>query len=675
DIQICPLDGDVWIATSAGITRYSVKTDSWRHYTREDGLPEDQASSLTFDSFGNLIVGTQCHGLSFFNRDTGGKYRVVKKVSAPFRFGPDNCSPVPLMPRGEGLPSDLVNHVLIASDNTIYAATNAGIVWSKNGGATWQYLRGLNYADKVKGLYGGAPKEWQEVSAQEMAQLLPEDHITCLAEDPTTGMILFGTRLKGIGVFDPLQEQYVGDLNSYWKTNDRFIRAIVPLSDRRVSFGCYLGGFTTIDPKKQLKSLARKSGIVKSNRQTSNRQINTVATKNFPPHPSVIKPPTLEEIKAMQAKLELLNEPLPTPYAGYLGEDWKTQGDWTGRTAKNWTILCAAASPLDQKIIFSEDVYRVSGFIGPNATPDDCIRRWCHWIKTDNPRSLWNPLNGYRRQTEWDDHGEAYPWAKDGPDLWTHIQIKHEGTFRVGFYFFNKDGHGGANRMRDYCIEVYPCDKQRDGKTLGTQYSKVWKEYSMDAEMQTRKIVPLVKSRMRDFWGGCYKQFVVTGPANYYIKVDRNYCFNVAFSAVMIVRLTGTPVFDEAAGIPWVNPYRYDPPPFPEHVEEGNEWQIISFWNTLENQYNKCDNIELQGKYRTAVYQAATGIAHQTDDATQIAKSLKWRLNQWDEEQRKEWLTIMKQAFDYHYNNNESLRNSIIEQKDGPPKFFLERKN
>ncbi|MDR2641718.1 MAG: hypothetical protein LBC74_02870, partial [Planctomycetaceae bacterium] len=36
---------------------------------------------------------------------------------------------------------------------------------------------------------------------------------------------------------------------------------------------------------------------------------------------------------------------------------------------------------------------------------DDVIRRWIHWAKTDNPKTLYDPYYGYRRQAEWDDHG------------------------------------------------------------------------------------------------------------------------------------------------------------------------------------------------------------------------------------------------------------------------------
>jgi ligand-binding sensor domain-containing protein len=131
DIKTCPKDGDVWIATSAGISRYKIGSDDWEHFTREDGLLEDQASALAFKNDGTLIVGTQCHGLAIFNRTFKGEYKHSKNIVAPDRFGPNNCSPVPLTPRGIGLPSNLINDILVSKNleaETIWIATNAGLV-------------------------------------------------------------------------------------------------------------------------------------------------------------------------------------------------------------------------------------------------------------------------------------------------------------------------------------------------------------------------------------------------------------------------------------------------------------------------------------------------------------------------------------------------------------------
>src|SRR5207248_6569538 len=42
-IAVCPTDGDVWIATSRGLARYSDSNDMWSYYTRAEGLPSEQA--------------------------------------------------------------------------------------------------------------------------------------------------------------------------------------------------------------------------------------------------------------------------------------------------------------------------------------------------------------------------------------------------------------------------------------------------------------------------------------------------------------------------------------------------------------------------------------------------------------------------------------------------------
>ncbi|MDR2643020.1 MAG: hypothetical protein LBC74_09520 [Planctomycetaceae bacterium] len=213
DIEVCPKDGDVWMATSDGITRYKVDTDAWEHFTRENGLLEDQASALAFKNDGTLIVGTQCHGLAIFIRNPiNGNYKFSKNIVAPDRFGPNNCSPVPLVPMGNNLPthlsnlpSNLINDIIVTKNSeveTIWIATNAGLVKLNNDFSKLDFWRGKDYADKVRGLYGGAPKDWKQVPKEIMDQLLPEDYLTCLTEDEQ-GVIWIGTRQSGTLVADP----------------------------------------------------------------------------------------------------------------------------------------------------------------------------------------------------------------------------------------------------------------------------------------------------------------------------------------------------------------------------------------------------------------------------------------------------------------------------------------
>jgi hypothetical protein len=127
-----------------------------------------------------------------------------------------------------------------------------------------------------------------------------------------------------------------------------------------------------------------------------------------------------------------------------------------------------------------------------------------NWPKTKNPRSVFNPLLGYRRQAEWNDlsnHLSLYPWEHEGPDLWVTVRVP-EGIHRASLYFFNKDGQSGPDRYRDFPLEL--------------------KQTLPDLEAMDR-VPALARTRVTDFWGGVYKQFALCGPAQFSFKVHRNH--------------------------------------------------------------------------------------------------------------------------------------------------------
>jgi hypothetical protein len=646
------------MATSAGISRYKIDSDNWEHFTREDGLLEDQASVLAFKNDGTLIVGTQCHGLAIFNRTFKGDYKHSKNIVAPDRFGPNNCSPVPLTPRGIGLPSNLINDVLVTKNletETIWIATNAGLVKANSDFKKIEYWRGKDYDDKVKGLYGGVPKDWKPAPKEIIDQLLPEDYLTCLAEDDQ-GVIWMGTRQSGFKIADPQTGKQTSGDPKKMGLPDNFITKILMFSEGDYWVGFYGGGI--IEPTKPYKLVDRKPLKTKFNKQ----KIFSVAQNNFPKLPSPIKPPTIDDLYKMQLKLGRFSTAMPKIYADYLSEDWKTQGNGMGRTFRNWAILCGASSPMDLHIANST-ICEVYPFIGPNRQPNDDVRHWVHWISTNNPKVLWNPYAGSRRQSEWDDHGEAYPLYVDGPDVWYILKIPHAGAFKVGMYFLNKDGHGGMNRIRDYVIEFYHSplaryDKHEDRKILGTI-----------GETSVRTTEQLARCRVSNFWGGVHKQFIVKGQANYLIKVRRNYSFNAIISSVTVDKLVGKQI-DNEESVPGLHDVKYNMPSLPNHYEDHYSYRIAKLWNTLDKKYDRIGNAKIQRKFRIAAYQAANSIADDGEKQKQLAYCLKWRLNQWDDEQRKEWDETMKKGWNALYNGNESIRKAFDSYKNGVPEIF-----
>ncbi|MCX7049882.1 MAG: hypothetical protein NTX50_30920, partial [Candidatus Sumerlaeota bacterium] len=385
DIAVCPTTGDIWIASSLGLARYTslnnpasnssvpnspvsqparpnsepgtrnYELGAWRYYIRAaecmtldkypssltarqtacliECLPEDQCSSLAFDKDGNLYVGTQCHGLAIASAKDD--YKSWRYVRAPERFGKDKTCSLPLDAEGDGLPSNLINQILVASDGVIWVGTTCGLAWSEDGGDRFRYLRGKDYAAKIKGLYGGAPKEWKEASKSITDRLLPEDYITCLAEDDE-GKIWVGTRRAGFCVVSSLSKKPIPNLDEKSYLTDNYIGAIQPMPDGRPFIASYQGGL--VRASQAVVDFARKSGafaakIVPQNplsnySQTPIRKAQLIGqqSKEFLnanrqyqiPFPASAALPSPSDLNALCLRVASLQNPMPLSHAEYL---------------------------------------------------------------------------------------------------------------------------------------------------------------------------------------------------------------------------------------------------------------------------------------------------------------------------------------------------------------------
>jgi hypothetical protein len=505
-ISTCPTDGDVWMATSAGLTRYSLKGDAWSYYTRADGLPEDQANAIAFDQQGNIYVGTQCHGITMAKAVED--YKKWTVASGPAQL--------PMTPTGIGLPTSLINGLVVAREGTVYAATNAGLAWSKDKGKTWQYMRGRDYAAKVKGRWGGAAAGWREASKQVMDTLLPEDYVTCIAEDDG-GLMWLGFRQLGYVALDPKTNKHLceGSKKADGLPDD-YVFAILPTGDFRPWAATYGGGVG--QAKQAMKTAGAKA------------ETRAKVARNVVPLPGVAKTPTLAELHATLGYLAKVSDQQPKQAVVIpLGDDWKTQGTWMDRYGDYTGVLCAmAGGGTDVPCGYFAAYSNWRGWIGQHCRKGDVLRRWVHWISTENPRCLQLPILGGRKQSEWDDHGETYPMAQDGPDVYGTLKVPG-GAWVVSLYFMNKDGHDGSNRFRDFMVDLRPTPLTKasfDG--LGNT--------GISAESVFAKASASGQSRVHVFWGGTYKRFFLFLPGQgydyYTVKVSRNYSFNTILSAI-----------------------------------------------------------------------------------------------------------------------------------------------
>ncbi len=289
---------------------------------------------------------------------------------------------------------------------------------------------------------------------------------------------------------------------------------------------------------------------------------------------------------------------------------------------------------------------QVNDFIGPNTPQYDVIRRWIHWLKTDDRRVLYDPYTGARRQAEWDDHGEVYSINKDGPDVWYLLNIKKQGVYRLSMYFFNKDGHTGHNRHRDYMIKVYPFQQPWLG------FEK-WPYFAREAERTARKVPPMAQSRVKDFWGGEYKTFVVNGPGLFAVKIGSNYSFNTIISSVMVDRMVGKPDRYDNVPVQWTyTPYSAQKLPEAKHFRTVEGKAAFDAWTTLSKQRDKLGSTKMEKEMEWQIFRmAAVSVAKGMDDGVavdaeiQLVNHLMWKVKYWNDELRDDFKESMSASW------------------------------
>lgn len=516
-IAISPVNGDVWMATDSGLTRYSVVHRNWSHFTTLDGLPNNWATSLAFDSRGKLYVGTNADGLAIAGPETS--YRKWQVIRGP--------AAMPATPSGIGLPTSQITALLGARDGTVYAGTTRGLARTTDGGLHWKYLRGADWLVHVSGLYRGPqPRE-----TNTRGHLLREDYVSALAEDDN-GHLFVGYREKGYEVIESRSGNTIDEQDT-----GSYVRCMIPLPSGHVLVGRYSDGLTEHNPITKNDELTSEQ-LAKRITGYPDTPPKDTRIAEFPPMSAA---PSVAHLNSMLQVLEAVPtvKSDPTrPVVVTLDDDWLTEGDWLGRYGRYWACLCALCSPYDYPWGAGWEHVDYNARIGPNHAGDDSLRYWVHWLYTDNPRTLEMPptyldsrikahlttakLN--RRQSEQDDHGEEYPRGFDGPHIYFTVKVP-AGPYVMSLYEYNKDGHDWSNRYRDYLISI----RQHPSNL------------SLDNIDSFEKMPELAHGRIVDFWGGVWKRYLVTGPTALTIKVDRNNSFNAILPAVMLDQLDSDP--------------------------------------------------------------------------------------------------------------------------------------
>ncbi|NNM85901.1 MAG: hypothetical protein HKL96_09140 [Phycisphaerales bacterium] len=582
-IRVCPLDGSVWLCTNSGIARYEpgYKTASgktlvgqWQYYTVAEGLPSDDVQTVAFGPHGRVYVATRCDGIAIarpVEKDrTALRHR---KLLGPLHYQAwrivksrfDNQ--VPLTPTGSGLPSDLLNDILVTPTGTAWVATDAGVAWSSDGGSRWRFVRGKDWLAKDKGLMHPPSRLFVLNAARRVTRtrILSEDYCTCLAQD-SQGDIWVGHRQAGIDIINPgknaiipLKLAAASPDGQPWQQPHKYVDKILMLPKSPPIICCYGGG--AFEVPMWLAGTAnamRVSGL-------------PAAASKPVKMPTAAGVPTKAQVAAEEAKVNALAKKLwPNkngPHVIKLDDDWCTEGNWLGRYGTYWCCLCAMKSPGNfyWGAGWRGNGVDIGGAVGPHVRQEtkllakgDSLRYWIQWLYTSDPRVLEMPKpyldkcwltglvaskNGDRREAEWDDHGEGYAMTWQGPGLYISVHVP-PGVFLLALYNVNKDGHTGPNRFRDYTVDV----RQAPGGAANME-SLPLAQFNSWPELARKRIV--------NFWSGVYTRFMVHGPITLCIKLGRNYSRNTIVSAIML-------------GL-----YNQRPPPYGSPIPDA---ALFSYW-------------------------------------------------------------------------------------------------
>ena len=362
---------------------------------------------------------------------------------------------------------------------------------------------------------------------------MSEDYVTCLAQEPD-GNIWIGHRSQPCESLNPdsLTLEQVG------KADDQkavYAMGMAP-GNGVMTIATYGNGLVSVVD-------SPKVATIPSDDSTHTDGPVTIgdAAASVDQLPVDANVPESELIEA-QLKTLLAVPPSPgeyQPFVAPLPDDWVTAGDWLGRYGTYCTVLSATSSPHDFLWGAAPTKVRYSAKIGPNHVGKDSLRYWVEWLYTAKPSVLELPttylrsriLRGYttanvsRRESEWDDHGEAYDRTLDGPNVYVTVALP-AGLFRLSTYHLYKDAHDSLfNVTRDYRISIREHPNQEPLHDISTFES----------------MPELAHARIVNFWGGVWKRFVVRGPVDLTIEFNRNYSSNTTVSAVTLDLLDGDP--------------------------------------------------------------------------------------------------------------------------------------
>lgn len=514
DISVSSVTGDVAVATSGGIAVYSPLTDSWKDITRADGLPEDQASALTFDRVGDLWVGFSTAGIARLTFKEG--YKVCEFVQSKWQS--DNARKLSQPPAlfGMGLPSNLCN-TLAVHDHAVFVGTTLGLGIRR--GNRQIFMRGKDAVGKLKEI-GGMN------SSHSKLRPLPEDYVTSL--HPVKEGVWIGFRSQGAILLNPVNMQYKNfvDNQSAEKKKGGTVSCFVDLPDGTVLAGIFGEGFRVVG----------KTAESKKQRLCLGDEIK---------HPGIFSIPGDREWKNALKQFQSLPSGEKTYGICFACDDWETQGDWCNRYGRHFSLRRSGKKSwgnimhrFDRRKDSRGHFYDARVTLGPRKKVKDVwISGKLHEENTSSRIDLYNINDATRPCSEWSDQGYLHGASFNGPDLWVIVRVP-AGENEISLYFNHPNSESVSRYDRDYLIEARFSDSRLPQNVLiGGEYaSNELPGTAVDLELSRMMSVPVfARTRCRDFGrSGVYKIFYTDRPGFYFFRISGNGSREVTLGGIFL---------------------------------------------------------------------------------------------------------------------------------------------
>ncbi len=616
-IAVCPKDGDVWMGTDCGLARYSAKRDEWDYYTITSGLPSNQIQAITFDAEGNIFAGTQCDGIAAASASSNyGKWTLIP--------GP---AQMPGAAIGPGLPSPLINSLVVAvsAKNFLMCATPSGIasfdpaiaraghVLAAGDGS---FIRGMDWEKNVRGL--ASPLKIEPLPAGAEKILLRQDWVNSLGQ--AGGKLYIGYRQRGFEIRDLATGKSIASGGGEGEMPARAARAFLfpPKLPAMVAFyGDEAGG---------IEELPSSESAAK----------DTSAPIPSAPLPSPVKPPDVNSIAVISTYLDGMRQPLAAGDGEFLGDDWRTGGDWVGRYGHSLAILYALHGHAQELSSDSRDTVEVrTGSHSKQGNTPTLV------TSAADEYALYDPLVGKRVNGEINDgsYKGNYASSWEGPDLHVITGIP-AGLHCASLYFNNPHTSNGNSQYCDYTVELHP-----------------WADGSASEE----SMPPLARARVTDFRGGVYKQFILNGPGKFLFIIRRNHSYVTKLMGIFIEQLSGEKL-DTPKEIPSLAGANFDAPE-PDESAPANRSELVAaasgLWGRLDGIWEKRSATPVALPFYLWAYRAAVAGGATPD----LLASWRQQIELWSPEERVEFRKKTEAAWKAYSATNPALQDTAAKLK------------